>query len=173
LTPYRLVGTVWEYQEGKAMTERTMSRRTILEAGVPALVAAAGARASEETETRSKNQEMIRKYYAAWDTKDWHAIDMLLAEDFTFSSPLDDHIRKSDFKAKCWDAQIAFIDRFDLKHVIGTGNEAFVMYVCHTANAKTLRNVEYFQLRDDKVRAVECYFGGKSSFPSAVSTGST
>jgi ketosteroid isomerase-like protein len=156
------------------MTDRAMSRRTVLEAGACALVAAAAvpqlARASAETALRSKSQEVVRKYYAAWETKDWHSIDILLADDFTFSSPLDDHLIKSDFKAGCWDTQIAYIDRFDLKQVIGTGNEAFVMYVCHTTNGKTFRNVEYFQLRDDKVKAVECYFGGKSSFPSAVST---
>jgi ketosteroid isomerase-like protein len=157
------------------MTERAMSRRTVLEAGAGALVAAAGipqlARASVETGPRSKSQEAVRKYYAAWETKDWHPVDIMLTDDFTFSSPLDDHISKSDFKAGCWDTQIAYIGRFDLKQVIGTGNEAFVMYVCHTTNGKTFRNVEYFQLRDDKVKAVECYFGGKSSFPSAVSTG--
>jgi hypothetical protein len=55
--------------------------------------------------------------------------------------------------------------------VIGNGNEAFVMYVCRTKNGKTFRNVEYFRLRDDKVQAIECYFGEKSSFPSAVSAG--
>ena len=157
------------------MTERAMSRRTVLEAGACALVAAAGvpqlARASAETGLRSKSQKAVRKYYAAWETKDWHPIDILLADDFTFSSPLDDHISKSAFKAGCWDTQIAYIDRFDLKQVIGTDNEAFVMYVCHTTNGKTFRNVEYLQLRDDKVKSVECYFGGKSSFPSAVSTG--
>jgi len=157
------------------MTERAMSRRTVLEAGACALLAAAGvpqpARASAETGPRSKSREIVRKYYAAWETKDWHPVDILLADDFTFSSPLDDHISKSDFKAGCWDTQIAYIDRFDLKQVIGTNNEAFVMYVCHTTNGKTFRNVEYFRLRDDKVKAVECYFGGKSSFPSAVSTG--
>jgi ketosteroid isomerase-like protein len=157
------------------MTERAMSRRTVLEAGACAVVAAAGvpqlARASAETGLRSKSQETVRKYYAAWETKDWHPIDILLADDFTFSSPLDDHISKSDFKAGCWDTQIAYIDRFELNQVIGTDNGAFVMYVCHTTNGKTFRNVEYFQLRDDKVKAVECYFGGKSSFPSAVSTG--
>jgi ketosteroid isomerase-like protein len=133
------------------MAERTISRRTVLDAGASGL-------------------EVVRKYYAAWDTKDWHRIDSLLAEDFTFSSPLDDHLNKSGFKAKCWDSQIAYIDRFDLKQVIGTDDAAFVLYVCHTTNGKTFRNVEYFQLRDGKVRAVECYFGGKSSFPSAVST---
>ena len=158
------------------MTERAMSRRTVLGAGAAcALAAAAGvphpARAGAETGPRSKSREVVRKYYAAWETKDWHPVDILLADDFTFSSPLDDHISKSDFKAGCWDTQIAYIDRFDLKQVIGTHNEAFVMYVCHTTNGKTFRNVEYFQLRDDKVKAVECYFGGKSSFPSAVSTG--
>jgi hypothetical protein len=157
------------------MTERAMSRRTALEAGACALAAAAGvsqlARASTETTPRSKSQEIVRKYYAAWETKHWHPIDILLTDDFTFSSPLDDHISKSDFKARCWDTQIAFIDRFDLTQVIGKDNEVFVMYVCHTTNGKMFRNVEYVQLRDEKVRAVECYFGGKSSFPSAVSTG--
>ena len=157
------------------MTERAMSRRTALEAGACALAAAAGvsqlARASTETTPRSKSQEIVRKYYAAWETKHWHPIDILLADDFTFSSPLDDHISKSDFKSGCWDTQIAYIDRFDLKQVIGRDNEVFVMYVCHTTNGKTFRNVEYVQLRDDKVKSVECYFGGKSSFPSAVSSG--
>ena len=56
--------------------------------------------------------------------------------------------------------------------MFGSGNEAFVMYVCRTKNGKTFRNVEYFRLRrDDKVEAIECYFGAQSSFPSAVSTG--
>ena len=157
------------------MTERAMSRRTVLEAGAGALVAAAGvsqlARASAETGLHSKSQEVVQKYYAAWETKDWHPVDIMLANDFTFSSPLDDHISKSDFKTGCWDTQIAYIERFDLKQVIGTDNEAFVMYVCHTTNGKTFQNVEYFQLGKDKVTAVECYFGGKASFPSAVSTG--
>ena len=157
------------------MTERTMSRRNVLKASACALVGGAGvsqlARATAELGPHSKSQEAVRKYYAAWETKDWHPVDVQLADDFTFSSPLDDHISKSAFKKGCWDTQIAFIDRFDLKQVIGTDHEAFVMYVCHTTNGKTFQNVEYFQFRDGKVKAVECYFGGQSSFPSAVSTG--
>jgi ketosteroid isomerase-like protein len=157
------------------MKESAMSRRMLLGAGACALAAASGisqsVSAHPKTALSPKYEEIIRKYYAAWETKQWQSIDVLLAEDFTFSSPLDDPMSKSVFKAGCWDTQVAFIDRFDLKQVIGTGNEAFVMYVCHTKNGKTFRNVEYFQLRDDKVKAVVCYFGGKSSFPSAVSNG--
>jgi hypothetical protein len=110
------------------MRQKAISRRTVLEAGVCALVATAGvqqlARASAETGLHSKSKEAVRKYYAAWESKDWHRIDIQLADDFTFSSPLDDHISKSDFKAGCWDTQIAYIDRFDLKQVIGTDNGA-------------------------------------------------
>jgi len=157
------------------MTERAVSRRTILEAGACALVAAAGvpqrASAHAEAGLSSKSGEIIRKYYSAWESKDWQRLDRLLTDGFTFSSPLDDHISKVNYKAGCWDTQIGFIDRFDLTQVIGSDDEAFVMYVCHTTNGKTFRNVEYFQLRDAKVKAVECYFGGKASFASAVSAG--
>jgi ketosteroid isomerase-like protein len=130
----------------------------------------AGAHA--ETGLSPKNEETIRKYYAAWEKGEWYPVDMLLADNFTFTSANnDDHISKSAFKARCWESQIGFIERFELERVIGNGNEAFVMYVCRTKNGRTLRNVEYFRLRDDKVEAIECYFGAPSSFPSAVSTG--
>ncbi len=158
------------------MTIRAMSRRTILEAGASALVAAAGipqiASAHAESGLSPKNDQTIRKWYAAWEKKDWRPLDLLLADNFTFTSASnDDHIDKSTFKTRCWQSQIDFIERFDLKRVFGNDNEAFVMYVCRTKNGKTFRNVEYFRLKDDKVEAIECYFGAQSSFPSAVSTG--
>lgn len=163
----------WETSlENCVMTARAMSRREMLEAGACILIATAGVppMANAETGQPSKIGEVVRNYYAAWEKKDWPRLDRLLADEFTFSSPLDAHISKSDYKAGCWDTQIAFIDQFDLKQLIAADNEAFVMYICHTANGKTFQNVEYFQLQAGKVKAVECYFGGKASFPSAVST---
>ena len=156
------------------MKNRAMSRRTILGASACAL-AAAGipqmASAHAETGLSQKSDETIRKWYAAWEQKDWHPVDILLSDDFTFTSAAgDDHISKSSFKSKCWESQIGFIERFDLQRVFGSGNEAFVMYICRTTNGKTFRNVEYLRLRDGKVEAIECYFGAQSSFPSAVST---
>jgi hypothetical protein len=152
-----------------------MSRRTLLEAGACALTATltipeiASAHAETGSGLSPKNEDAIRKYYAAWETKEWRPVDSLLADDFTFSSPLDDRISKSAFKAKCWDTQIAFVERFDLQHVIGRGDEAFVMYVGHTTNGKTFRNVEYLRLRGKQLQAIECYFGAQDSFPSAAS----
>ena len=157
------------------MEPRAMSRRTALVAGACALAAAVGiptnAAAHAETGLTPANEELVRKWYAGWEQKDWHPVDVLVADDFTFSSAAgDDHISKSAFKKQCWETQIDFIERFDLQRVFGSGNEALVLYVCRTKNGKAFRNVEYLRLRDDKVAAIECYFGAQSSFPSAVST---
>ena len=156
------------------MGTKMVSRRTVLKASPCALAGVAGipqiASAHAEAGLNPKSDEIIRRWYAAWEKKDWRPVDVLLADDFTFSSAAgDDHISKSAFKVKCWESQKDFIKRFDLQRVFGSGNEAFVMYICHTMNGKTFRNVEYLRLRDDKVAAIECYFGAQSSFPSAVS----
>lgn len=158
------------------MTRIGVSRRKALESGACALAGAAGllvtGRARAGTEPGTACEEIVRRWYRAWEKKDQPQFEALMADNFTFTSAAgDDHISKSAFKTQCWDTQVNFIDRFDLERVFGRGNEAFVKYLCHTKNGKSFRNVEYFRLRDGKVETIECYFGGKSTFPSAVSKG--
>ena len=157
------------------MTRNSVSRRKMLVMGVCALAGVAGSRreaSAHALRPSVTNEEIIRKYYGAWEKKDWTPFEILLADSFTFTSANDDdHISKSVFKSRCWETQIDFIERFDLERVITDGDEAFVKYLCRTKNGKSFRNLEYFQLKDDRVAAIECYFGGQSSFPSAVSTG--
>jgi ketosteroid isomerase-like protein len=158
------------------MTRMGVSRRKALQSGACALAGAAGllvtARAGAGTELSQAYQEIVRRWYKAWEKKDQGQFEALMADNFTFTSAAgDDHISKSAFKTRCWDTQVNFIDRFDLERVYGSGNEAFVKYLCRTRNGKSFRNVEYFRLRDGKVESIECYFGGKSTFPSAVSKG--
>ena len=155
------------------MTTIGVSRRKALESGACALAGAAGllvtARA-RATEQSPAYEEIVRRWYTAWEKKDQPQFEAMMADNFTFTSAAgDDHISKSAFKTQCWDTQINYIDRFDLERVYGSGNEAFVKYLCHTKNGKSFRNVEYLRLRDGKVESIECYFGGKSTFPSAVS----
>jgi ketosteroid isomerase-like protein len=158
------------------MTRIALSRRNLLEAGACALAGAAGfpgvVRADAWMGLSTTKEDVIRKWYAAWEKKDWGPVDALLADNFTFTSAAgDDHISKSVFKTRCWETQIDFIKRFELERVIGNGNEAFVKYLCRTRNGKSFRNVEYLRVTDEKVEAIECYFGAQSSFPSAVSAG--
>jgi ketosteroid isomerase-like protein len=158
------------------MTRIAVSRRKLLQAGACALVGAAGfpgvASARASTGLSTTKEEVIRRWYAAWEKKDWGPVDALLADNFTFTSAAgDDHISKSVFKTRCWETQIDFIERFELERVIGNGNDAFVKYLCRTKNGKSFRNVEYLRVTDEKVESIECYFGEQTSFPSAVSAG--
>ncbi|MGB7601668.1 MAG: nuclear transport factor 2 family protein [Candidatus Sulfotelmatobacter sp.] len=153
-----------------------MSRRNLLATGACALVGALSlpgpARASALAEQNLTNEEIVRKWYAAWEQKDWGPVDSLLADNFTFSSAAgDDHISKSAFKEQCWKTQINFIKHFDLERVSTGADDAFVKYLCHTTNGKSFRNVEYLRIKNGKLQSMECYFGAQSSFPSAVSTG--
>jgi ketosteroid isomerase-like protein len=158
------------------MTSIAVSRRNLLATGACALVSAVSqprpASANASGRQNLTNQELVRKWYAAWEKKDWGPVDKLLADNFTFTSAAgDDHINKSTFKTRCWETQIDFIRHFDLERVSTGPDDAFVKYLCHTKNGKSLRNVEYLRIRNGKLESIECYFGAQSSFPSAVSAG--
>ena len=166
------------------MTTITVSRRNLLATGACALIGAGAASLPGEAsagalegprsaeEPNAANEELIRKWYAGWEKKDWAPLDRMLADDFTFSSPNgDDHISKSTFKTRCWESQIDFIKNFDLERVTTGADDAFVKYLCHTRNGKSFRNIEYLRIKNGKLESIECYFGEQSSFPSAVSTG--
>jgi ketosteroid isomerase-like protein len=158
------------------MTSIAVSRRDLLTTGACALVGAMSlprpARASALGAQNLTNEELVRKWYAAWEQKDWGPVDSLLADNFTFTSAAgDDHISKSAFKAQCWQTQINFIKKFDLERIATGAEDAFVKYLCHTTNGKSFQNVEYLRIKNGKVQSIECYFGEQSSFPSAVSTG--
>jgi ketosteroid isomerase-like protein len=157
-------------------TKIAVSRRNLLATGACALLGAVSlpgaASASASEAQKSTNEDIVRKWYAAWEQKDWGPVDSLLADNFTFSSAAgDDHISKSTFKEQCWKTQIDFIKHFDLERVSTGADDAFVKYLCHTKNGKSFRNVEYLRIKNGKLQSIECYFGAQSSFPSAVSTG--
>ena len=158
------------------MTKTTVSRRNLLATGTCALAGAVTllrpANASAVGGQNLTNEQIVRKWYAAWGDKDADTFNSLLADDFTFSSAAgDDHISKSAFKTQCWDTQVNFIGHFDLERITTGADDAFVKYLCHTTNGKSFRNVEYLHIKNGKLESIECYFGAQSSFPSAVSNG--
>jgi hypothetical protein len=88
------------------MTGIGVSRRKALEAGVCALAGAAGLLVTARARAGT-NEEIIRKWYKAWEKKDEGQFEALMTDNFTFTSAAgDDHISKSTFKTQCWDTQI-------------------------------------------------------------------
>src|SRR5262245_30601045 len=142
-------------------------RRNLLARGACALVGAAAlprlASAAASEGQNLANEEIVHKWYAAWEKKDLGAFNALLADNFTFSSSAgDDHISKSTFKTQCWDTQVDFISHIDLERVSTGEGDAFVKYLCHTKNGKSFRNVEYLRIKNGKLESLECYFGAQS-----------
>src|ERR1700740_2013738 len=104
------------------MTTIAVSRRNLLATGACALGGAVTlsrlAEASASGGHDLTNEEIIRKWYAAWEKKDLGRFNILLADNFTFTSAAgDDHISKSTFKAQCWDTQVDFFEHFDLESI--------------------------------------------------------
>jgi ketosteroid isomerase-like protein len=112
------------------------------------------------------NGKLIRAYYAAWENKDWNSMEQVLADGFTFSSPLDDHISVSAFKERCW-PNASNIKRFEVDKFVINGDEAFVITNGYTNAGKLFRNGEYFKIKGGKISAYECFFGPGVSYPNS------
>ena len=156
------------------MKPATETRRNLFKAGGITIAGALGiaSPASAQAGARASTEEIVRRYYKAWEKKDWDPFDVIFAGNFTFTSANDDdHISKSAFKSRCWETQKDHIHHFDIERLFAQGNEVFVKYLGHTNNGKTFRNIEYIRTYGEHIEAIECYFGGKSTFASAVSTG--
>jgi len=102
--------------------------------------------------------ELVRAYYRAYETKDRDSIASLLSEDFRFSSPLDDHIDRASYFAKCW-PNSQRIRAFRIERLFERGDEAFVRYTLEPENGAGFRNTEFFTIAAGKITEVEVYFG--------------
>jgi ketosteroid isomerase-like protein len=113
----------------------------------------------------STNEKVVREYYTAYEKKDWHIMERILADGFTFSSPAgDDHINLKEYKSKCW-PNSENTKKFDLENVVVVGDVAYVTYNGWTNDGRLFRNTERFLLKDGKIVANECFFGTGVNFP--------
>jgi ketosteroid isomerase-like protein len=111
-------------------------------------------------------EKIVREYYTAFEKKDWNLMEQILADGFTFTSPLDDHINVNVFQGRCWPNAYK-IKRFDLDKIVVNGDEAFVIYNGWTTDGKLFRNSDYFKLKDGKIKAYECFFGPGINYPNS------
>jgi ketosteroid isomerase-like protein len=101
---------------------------------------------------------VVRAGYRAYVDKDRVAIEALIANDFHFTSPLDNCIDRSTYFARCW-PNSATIAGFDFIHLLQDGERVFVTYECRTTRGVRFRNSEILTVRAGKIVNVEVYFG--------------
>jgi hypothetical protein len=122
---------------------------------------------AQKSQAITRNEMVVREYYAAYEKKDWHMLEMILADGFTFTSPAgDDHINLKVYKERCW-PNSANTKKFDLKNILIDGDVAFVCYNGWTNDGKLFRNTERFKLKEGKIEENECFFGAGINFPNS------
>ncbi len=101
---------------------------------------------------------LVKKYFDAFHSHDRNTLETLLSDDFTFSSPRDDHISKLAYFHRCFPHSDEFRS-FKIEKIFEVDNEAFVRYSCKPRKGSQFRNTEYFRIRRGKIREVDVYFG--------------
>ena len=120
---------------------------------------------AQKSPGNAEKEKLVNNYYEAYVKKDWHELELILADEFTFTSPNgDDHIDLNTYKERCWpNAQNT--KRFELEKLVIDGDNAFVIYNGLTNKGEIFRNTEYFKFKNGKIVSNECFFGPGKSFP--------
>jgi ketosteroid isomerase-like protein len=102
--------------------------------------------------------DLIRKYFAAYKTKDRKVMEDGLAEDFTFTSPYDDAIDRKTYFERCWPNSERIAEQ-EIERIFEQGEAAYVTYRLVTKSGDEFRNTEFFRFDGDRLKHVDVYFG--------------
>jgi ketosteroid isomerase-like protein len=95
----------------------------------------------------------------AYVSKDRSAIEALIADDYTFTSPIDNALDRKSYFEICWPEASKLVEDFDYIYQAEDGNRAFLVYEVHMKNGKAFRCSEVHTVRNGKLIASEVYFG--------------
>jgi ketosteroid isomerase-like protein len=102
--------------------------------------------------------EVARAAYEAYVARDRAAIEALVADDFHFTSPLDNRIDRATYFERCW-PNSEWTAAFTLVRLVPNGDEVIVTYDGRTRDGRGFRNTEILTVRNGKITEVEVYFG--------------
>ncbi|MEV6840455.1 nuclear transport factor 2 family protein [Streptomyces sp. NPDC051133] len=103
---------------------------------------------------------VVEAAFRHYRSQDREAALPLYADDFTFTSPQDDHIGKEAFFARCFPTADRFTDQRILHLVAADEEVVFVQYEYGLSGGDRYRNVEAITVRDGLIREVRVFFGG-------------
>jgi hypothetical protein len=114
----------------------------------------------------AQKQKAVKAYYASYENKDWNTLAILLAADFTFSSPAgDNHISLAAYHEKCWPTS-QMTKKVALLNMVEKGDQLFLLVEITSTEGKVARNVDLFTFDGSgKIKSHECFFGPGIGYP--------
>jgi ketosteroid isomerase-like protein len=104
------------------------------------------------------NTDIAKQSYLAYVRSDRAGNEAVIAEDFHFTSPLDNRIDRETYFERCWPNNEGITD-FKFVRLIEDGDEVIVTYEATGTNGTVFRNTEILTIRDGQIAEVEVYFG--------------
>ncbi|PUA29240.1 MAG: ketosteroid isomerase [Cellvibrio sp. 79] len=106
-----------------------------------------------------KNPEaVVKACFDAYVRKDRAAVELLINDEFYFTSPLDNRIDRKTYFERCW-PNSEHCAEFEFVNVVSHEDKVFVTYEAKSTNGEAFRNTEIFTVREEKIIEVEVYFG--------------
>jgi ketosteroid isomerase-like protein len=101
---------------------------------------------------------VARAMYEAFAAGDRDAVEAILAEDFTFSSPPDPLLDRAGYFDRCW-PNAGNRTTCAFPRLIESGDEVVVTYEGTRPDGSRFRNTEVLTFAGDRIRRAEVYFG--------------
>ncbi|MDQ3679272.1 MAG: nuclear transport factor 2 family protein [Actinomycetota bacterium] len=107
------------------------------------------------------NTDVVRRMLEAYLAQDRDTAARLLADDFVFTSPQDDHINKAAFMERCFPTADRLVSQ-EILELVSAGDEGvFIMYEYKLKAGGRHRNTEFITVRDGKLVETQVFFGGR------------
>lgn len=106
------------------------------------------------------NAEVVRRSLEAFRAQDRDTALQLLADEFVFTSPQDDHIDKAAYMERCFPNADRFVSQELLEVVESGADGVFVLYEYELAEGGRYRNAEFITVRDGRIVETQVFFGG-------------
>lgn len=107
------------------------------------------------------NTDVVRASFGAYHAQDRDTAERLLADDFVFTSPQDDHIGKKEFLERCFPTADRFRSQEILQLVSAGEDGVFIMYEYELETGERYRNTEFITVRNGRLTETQVFFGGR------------
>ena len=105
--------------------------------------------------------DVVRAAFQAYLDQDLEAERALLADDFTFTSPQDDHIDKAAFLERCFPTTERLRSQHLLELVDAGEDAAFILYEYELLTGGRHRNTEFIRVRGGQLVETQVFFGAQ------------